>query len=406
MKSLSTRLALGLALCVSSFSSAPAAAQCGTWSDGFAAPAPPGIDSVDRALIAGYDGGNGLELYAAARSASTTCAVWRWDGARWNVAFSTFAPANYQVSLLKTVAGPNGPQLIFSILAPTPAQGTLLFRLEGTTWTTLAPANFWALDVAGYNRGSGVEFYAAGHDSLLQGVVQRLLGVSWVPAGYVGGPIYALTAFDDGSGSKLYAGGNDVQRWAGTTWSVFGPHPGGGGTTLRFAVFNGNLYAGCFSNGLWTWNGASWSPLGSFGSVVDLALADLGAGPRLAVGGTSNVALYDGATDRLADTEGGQFAGGHIFQAAAVSADRRPHAAHNHDFPIALHGRPHWCRGIAETPVFRRRRRTICAITARPRQTPGFVAESETLCLSLGRNGTVLSREAEGTPQRLCGFAR
>ena len=160
----------------------------------------------------------------------------------------------------------------------------------------------------------------------------------WLPTfgpqpGVGGGRIYALTVFDDGSGSgpAVYAGGafvtagavgaRRIAKWDGSSWSPLGS---GTNTTIHaLAVFDDGsgsgpaLYAGGFftsaggvsANGIATWDGSSWSALGSgvTGGVSALTVFDdgTGGGPALYTGGlftsaggvsASGIAKWDGSS--------------------------------------------------------------------------------------------------------------
>jgi hypothetical protein len=146
----------------------------------------------------------------------------------------------------------------------------------------------------------------------------------WLPT--FGGPpgidgeVYALTAFDDGSGSALYAGGlfssaagvpvNNVARWDGARWSPLGD--GTSSAVHALAVFDDGsgsgpeLYAGGYfksagglhANYIAKWNGTAWSPLGTgvsgggfgYATVDSLAVFDDGSGSALYAGGFFNSA--------------------------------------------------------------------------------------------------------------------
>jgi hypothetical protein len=129
--------------------------------------------------------------------------------------------------------------------------------------------------------------------------------------------VTALTAYDDGTGSALYAGGtftaaggvtaNRIAKWDGTDWSpLVGPagngmnssvlalttHDDGTGSAL-YAGGQFSSAGGVSANRVARWDGTDWSPLvGPAGngmpgmsSVRALASFDHGAGPALYAGG-------------------------------------------------------------------------------------------------------------------------
>ena len=191
--------------------------------------------------------------------------------------------------------------------------------------------------LAVFDDGSGPALYAAGYFlSAGEVTVNRIAkwdGTVWSPLGTGFGnqawDVFALAAFDDGSGPALYAAGDflDVDgvaakciaRWSGSSWSPVG----GGVTTPAYAltVFDdGNgpaLYAGgsfkfaggVAVNGVAKWNGVEWRALGSGvggppkPSVSSLAVFDDGSGPALYAGGDFFIAGGAGA-NRIAKWDG------------------------------------------------------------------------------------------------------
>jgi hypothetical protein len=150
------------------------------------------------------------------------------------------------------------------------------------------------------------------------------------------GPVYAMTVFDDGTGTALYAAGifptgassssNGVAKWDGSTWTPIGNGQFYGDWVNTLAVFDDGtgpaLYAGgliksiggVFTNAIAKWDGSKWSRLGSgsgirsphnSSTVLSLAVFDDGSGPALYVGGNfvhagglvaNNIAKWDGST--------------------------------------------------------------------------------------------------------------
>jgi hypothetical protein len=117
----------------------------------------------------------------------------------------------------------------------------------------------------------------------------------------------ASLVFDDGSGPKLYVGGEfsragaiaaqNVARWNGSGWQALGS--GTNGAVYALAVFDDGSGPALYVGGVFSsaggvgarhvakWNGLSWSTLGSGtdGEVDALFVFDDGAGPALYAGG-------------------------------------------------------------------------------------------------------------------------
>jgi hypothetical protein len=187
-----------------------------------------------------------------------------------------------------------------------------------------------------FDDGSGPALYAAGDFTSIGGTgasgIARWNGSSWsaLGSGLTGGSVNALVVHDDGTGPKLYAGGNfsnaggspanRVARWDGSGWSVVGA---GLNVSVRaLAVFDEDgagpnpprLFAGGdFSSGsgdpnrVARWDGTSWTGLGAGvdGSVNALATFDDGSGANLYAGGVfsnaggssaSNIARWNGTS--------------------------------------------------------------------------------------------------------------
>jgi trimeric autotransporter adhesin len=177
---------------------------------------------------------------------------------------------------------------------------------------------------------------------------------------------YALTTFDDGTGSALYAGGafnaaglavtGAVARWDGHDWSAVGRLDG---RVFALAAFDDGcgwaLYAGgnvlSAGNGLWhlmRWDGAAWTAVGGDldGVVRALTVFNGKTGPVLVAGGSfthagdtpaNGIACWDGrhwspigggvdgaVTALLAGDLGGSrrlYVGGRFTHAGALAAN-------------------------------------------------------------------------------------
>ena len=190
-----------------------------------------------------------------------------------------------------------------------------------------------------YDDGTGPALYVGGAFTSIGGVatpsrLARFDGTTWSAVGsgvIANGSVRALTVYDDGSGPRLFVGGqfsgiggsfiSRVGAYDGTTWSDLG---GGmeGAIVYDFAAFDDGtgtrLYAcgsfqtagGNFAEGLAGWNGVTWLPAGNgsvSGEVFAVHTHDLGdgSGPALYVGGfftsigsvgATNIARFDGTT--------------------------------------------------------------------------------------------------------------
>ena len=180
---------------------------------------------VVQALIE-HDDGSGLALYAAGATSifpPTAGYVARWAGAQWTYLGRGMDAG---VQALATFDDGSGPALYaggrFQIADGTPAAG--IARWNGTTWSPVgggitAPAGgrVHALVVHAGADGAGPGLYAAGRFQEVGQVpaasIARWDGAGWsalglgIETGDLVGAVEALHSFDDGAGSKLWAGG-------------------------------------------------------------------------------------------------------------------------------------------------------------------------------------------------------
>jgi len=178
------------------------------------------------------------------------------------------------------------------------------------------------LDVLTADMGTGSTLYAGGRFLNINSVdaanIASWNGSAWSPLG--GGltrtagiaQVFHMTAWDDGNGMAIYAGGSfnragglpveDVAKWDGKSWSGMGD--GFDSAVQELIAFDDGtgeaLYAlGNFThsgavpmNHIAKWNGSSWEAVGSgadaniFGAFVD----DTGEGQSLIMGGSFNTA--------------------------------------------------------------------------------------------------------------------
>ena len=224
----------------------------------------------------------------------------RWDGSAWSA--TPGGGANKQVSDMAT----DGTNLyiggLFTQIGGIAATGIVSFN--GSTWTNLGGG------VAGFQGGvaqvnrmlwQSNQLYISGNFERVGNIgadnVARWDGTNWwnIGGGTSKGVAYGVNFMDsllsvNGPSlipTGLYAGGrfteagnavvNGIGRWDGTNWN-----PVGGGISGNFVGNNGqrvlalatdgaNLYAGGiftnaggnYASGIASWNGTSWSPMGS-----------------------------------------------------------------------------------------------------------------------------------------------
>jgi hypothetical protein len=217
-------------------------------------------------------------------------------------------------------------------------------RFDGRNWTNVftwrhpLSVKISALMPFDDQSGIGSVLYVGGRESTYGSIFARITPTGVVPPPgsplAVGGTIRAFTAFDDGAGSALYAGGefilagnviaNNIARWDGRSWSALGSgitgqntyystsvhtvevfDDGSGTGPALYAGGNFNSAGGIHAYSIARWNGANWSPVGDLydSTVHALAVFDDGTGPALYAGGSlgsfngvplNNIAKWDG----------------------------------------------------------------------------------------------------------------
>lgn len=229
------------------------------------------------------DDGTGVALYACGNFTSAggvaVDRVFQWDGASVSPV-GTGLP--YPGVALTWVAEASGPVLYASDVAQ------LVHRFDGVTWSNIGYVTYpgcgcnsiRVADMLAFDDGSGSKLYATGFFTQMNGQTARNIavfdGASWSE---VGGGFNSsgtsMVVFDDGTGSALYVGGwftlaggmpaNRVAKWNGVAWSALGSGPSH--AVLALAVHDDGLgpklYAGGVGNGsISVWDGTSWSLVG------------------------------------------------------------------------------------------------------------------------------------------------
>lgn len=194
-----------------------------------------------------------------------------------------------------------------------------LARRSGGVWSPAASGlglDGYARATATYDDGGGAALYVAGKfqyaGSVAAANIAQWTGSAWQPVGLgLDGEVYALAVFDDGGGPALYAGGafanaggqpaSRIAKWQNGAWSPVGggletsvssvfalrAFDDGSGTKL-FVGGQFLLPGGVSAQHLARWDGAHWLPTqnGMMSAVWDIEVYDDGTGPRLFAGGS------------------------------------------------------------------------------------------------------------------------
>lgn len=302
--------------------------------------------------MATFDDGTGPALYVGGfftmAGGVPANGIAKWDGTSWTPLGAGVAGLSINtVAALAVWDDGTGPALYvggsFSMAGGTPANN--IAKWDGSSWSSLGTGVVGvgsANDVAAmeaFDDGTGPALYVGGTFGAAGGVaavhIAKWDGTSWSPLSSGMSGLFAsvrdLAVFDDGGGPALYAGGafstaggvstQSIARWDGSSWSSVGGGLAGGlpDSVLALTVWDAgggpDLYAGGLfptvggvsANNIASWDGASWSQLGSGvgGPVQDMAVFDDGTGPALHATGNfglagattaSLIAKWDGST--------------------------------------------------------------------------------------------------------------
>jgi hypothetical protein len=250
-----------------------APAQCKDWAPVFALPGQ-GMNNLVADLEV-FDDGNGPKLYATGEftqaGGQPAAYIACWNGVQWSPVGTGLNSAGYALEVHSEGGGPA------------------------------------SLYVGGLFTSAGGQL--AEH-------VARWDGTVWHPVGggFDNGLVHVLRSFNDGSGPKLYAGGqftmvegataNNIAVWDGVAWSTLGD--GFNSTVNTIEVYDEGAGEVLFAAGAFThsgpqlmrhiarWSGGAWTEPGQgiLGAVYDLEVFDdgSGGGPKLWAGGQFDTA--------------------------------------------------------------------------------------------------------------------
>jgi len=289
------------------------------------------------AAIAAFDDGHGVVLYVggsfvvAGNDLVNNTAT--WDGATWSAIGNGLTR---RVRVLSVLDDGHGPELYACGDDFTSVGGITVDKIakwSGSEWTDLVSTLSYVDVLTALDDGSGAALYAAGNVTNASGiavnVVARFSGSSWSQlGGALNGKVHALAVFDDGAGPALYAGGefttaggttvNSVAKWDGASWSRVGAGMNPNAAVWALTAFDDGsgpaLYAGgritkagtVATRNIAKWNGSTWSRVGhgvDSNGVYVLTAFDDGTGPALYAGGSFTVA-GGGAANNIAKWDG------------------------------------------------------------------------------------------------------
>jgi hypothetical protein len=182
-----------------------------------------GFPTSVSALVV-FDDGGGPALYAGGlfSHAGGVAAnfIAKWDGSSWAALGHGVGGGFWEVWALTVFDDGGGPALYAGGLFASAGgvAANCIAKWDGSSWTALSsgvmggdPTFVSGLTV--FDDGGGPALYAGGDFTSASGVAANFIakwdGSSWATLGSgMNGPVWALTAFDDGSGlAALYAGG-------------------------------------------------------------------------------------------------------------------------------------------------------------------------------------------------------
>jgi trimeric autotransporter adhesin len=311
------------------------------WLPGFGLP---GLNGPVLAMTVFDDGsGRGPALYVGGdfteAGGVSAMGIARWDGSEWSTCGTGVSggPDPRVIALIVHDDG-DGPALIAagSFLAIDGVPANSIARWNGASWSPLGVGttngvNDTVLALTSFDDGGGSKLYAGGTftqaGGLPAGHVARWNGRAWEPLGDgatngTNEPVYALLAFDDGAGAALYAGGEFTEA--------------GGNPALRIA----------------RWKGTRWSPIGDITGaefvtwVSVLAAFDdgSGGGPALVAGGSftaaggvpaQSIARWDGGSWSALGSAAANGVNGQVYALTAFDDGRGPALYVGGEFVIA-----------------------------------------------------------------------
>ncbi|MFN0242903.1 MAG: hypothetical protein ACKVWV_08445 [Planctomycetota bacterium] len=286
-----------------------------------------------------FDDGTGSALYAGGAFTHSgglpAFRVARWNGAAWSaVGASGGGGTNGNVYALRVHGVGTARALyaggLFSMAENVAASN--IARWKDGAWSAVGDGFNGTVNVSdsfdrgvralgSFDSGSGSELYAGGRFDASEAAalnnIARFDGAAWRPLGAGHGvmrDIVDLAVYDDGSGPALYAAGfirtagmlavADIARFDGTRWAAVGDDIGVARSLAVHDFGAGEVLVAARSNSVRTWDGATWSVLGStFNNQVNAVVVhDDGTGPALYTGGDfsnggmQHVARWNGAS--------------------------------------------------------------------------------------------------------------
>ncbi len=237
-----------------------------------------GLFSPEVYALTVFDDGSGPALYAGGdfTQAGGVAAnrIARWNGSSWSALGGGLGSFVYALTAFDDGSGP----ALYAGGLFTTAGSVVANRIakwDGSSWTALGSGVSGAFPqvvaLTVFDDGSGPALHVGGSFTAAGGMaansVAKWDGSSWAPlgSGMSGGTlnladVNALTVFDDGSGSALYAGGdftsagllpaNRMARWDGTSWTPLGS--GMDGAVVALGVFNDRTGPALYAGGLFT----------------------------------------------------------------------------------------------------------------------------------------------------------
>jgi trimeric autotransporter adhesin len=247
----------------------------------------------------------------------------KWDGRGWTPLQSgVWHSTGVRISALQAFNDGQGDALFaagyFVNAGGTSAQG--IARWDGATWSPVgALASGDLNDMLIFDDGAAPALYICGNwreNGALGHRVGRWNGAAWDVIGTASGFAYSLAEYDDGTGLRLYAGGNfqsmggvaahNLAAWDGQQWHAVAAFTPLSSTVRRMAEFEGDLViAGQFSavdgiaaSRIARWNGAAWSAMPGLPGTGEprSLLRTTGAQETLYAGGSIDLSRWNGTT--------------------------------------------------------------------------------------------------------------
>lgn len=175
-----------------------------------------------------YDDGTGPSLYVGGafdRAGEVEAnSIARWDGQSW---YAIGYGLEHEVNAMAIFDDGSGPSLYAGgqFVWSWPNMTRYLARWDGQYWKQVGTISSFVQALTVWDDGTGRALYVGGEFKTIDNKpiagIAKWDGQVWSDVGGSAiGKVWTFAEFDDGTGTKLFAGGGGVNRWDGHKWSA------------------------------------------------------------------------------------------------------------------------------------------------------------------------------------------